>query len=107
MIVFPEYTDTKYKRGHCVYIIRCGIYFKIGITSDINNRLFALRGSNPLELEVLALIYTRKNGYLESHLHKTFKHKHHRSEWFLLDYETDVLKIRDFVPNEYLKSVNN
>lgn len=76
-----------YQRGKLVYVIRCGDFYKIGSTSDLNQRLFGLQNGTPYDLEVIHLIYTLKNGYLEAWLHKHFATQKHRGEWYRLSSE--------------------
>ena len=57
-------------------------YYKIGCTSDLNNRLVCLQTSNPLPLE---LIHSFTGGYkVEYYLQKIFQAYNMNNEWFEL-----------------------
>lgn len=85
MIIQPDPNVNTFKRGHCVYFIRCNDYVKIGTTADLSVRLDGIRCNNPFDLQVLLIVYTRKNGYLEGWFHRHFAAYRYRNEWFTLD----------------------
>jgi hypothetical protein len=70
----------KVRLPNLTYLIRCGDFVKIGITSDIEGRLRALESCNPHTLTVIALL--RGGRALERALHKRFAEQRHRDEWF-------------------------
>jgi hypothetical protein len=74
-----------------LYLIRCGIYVKIGITTNLTERLRTIRSSNPFSLEVE--YYGLGKGYLEEYWHNEFKEKHHQGEWYCLSVD-DVEKVK-------------
>lgn len=78
-----------------VYIIKeCGLnkYYKIGKTSTIQGRLNALETAMPYPMEIILIIVTSDYDALESELHRRFKHKRRKLEWFELD-ENDITRI--------------
>ena len=85
--------DTK-EKGY-LYLIRCGDYYKIGITQNIEQRLSSFKTSIPFDIE---LVLKEKFNYIykskiERELHKEFKHKLHKGEWYNLD-KGDIDKIK-------------
>lgn len=73
----------KYAMKH-VYIIKSGRYYKIGITHDLQQRLFGLRVDSPLEVELVLSAESDRSEEVESQLHEMFKEKLVRGEWYLL-----------------------
>jgi len=76
-----------------VYFIYCGDQnhspVKIGVTSDLENRISALQTGNPYQLICKALIpcSDKKQAYhLESFFHKQFRKNRMNGEWFKLQY---------------------
>lgn len=80
---------TKHKqesdKGNYLYIIKCGIYHKIGIASDIGARLNVLQCGNPYELEVVCAFRIKNARQLEKDLHNGLKVFNHKREWFILE----------------------
>jgi hypothetical protein len=72
----------KYKqnRANDLYVVKCGNYFKIGVTDNIEVRLKSLQSCNPYPI-TLELFYKGKGMYEEA-LHKAFHKYHHSGEWF-------------------------
>jgi hypothetical protein len=71
--------------SHNVYFIEAistGLV-KIGWTSDLEQRLYALRKGSPVELRLVKCIPGDRS--LESALHRRFRAHRVRGEWFLLD----------------------
>lgn len=84
-----------------VYFIYCGDQqnspVKIGVTSDIDNRIANLQTGNPYVLKCKALIPCKDKAQaysLESYLHSRFKKKRMVGEWFKL-YDFNLKKILD------------
>jgi hypothetical protein len=105
MLIYPQEDVRWFKRGQCVYFIQCLEYTKIGCSADVEKRLLGLYCDNPYPMRVLALIYTRKNGYLEGYLHRMFEAKRHRNEWFELDFLTDIVPLEhnDIILRDYIR----
>jgi hypothetical protein len=76
-----------------LYVIRMNEFYKIGIARDLVARLRMIQTGTPYELEVIATYKLRDARAMESWLHKYFKDKRHRGEWYLLD-DLDLDKIR-------------
>jgi hypothetical protein len=82
-----------------VYFIYCGDYkhspVKIGVTSDLENRVSALQTGNPYQLECKAFIpcENKDQAYrLESFFHRQFRKSRMIGEWFKL-YRFDLKKL--------------
>ena len=70
---------TRHSEGD-LYVIRCGRYFKVGASKDVERRVRDLQASNPLKIE---LVYHGKDEACDEALwHAVFAHRHHRNEWF-------------------------
>lgn len=80
---------TKHKgesdKGNYLYIVKCGIYYKIGIASNMKARLNALQCGNPDELEVVCAFRIKEALQLEKDLHNGLKMFNHKREWFILE----------------------
>ena len=82
-----------------VYFIYCGDHknspVKIGVTSDIENRVSALQTGNPYQLECKAFIpcADKEQAYrLEVFFHRQFRKSRMIGEWFKL-YRFDLKKL--------------
>lgn len=66
-----------------VYVVRSGGFAKIGYTGLIEERLRALRNTNPHEIKLIALFY----GSMEHErlAHEKFKALRYRGEWFRVE----------------------
>jgi hypothetical protein len=87
-----------------VYIIQEGISnkYKIGRTANSSQeRKIALQTANSSELRVVKIFKCDDSVYLEKTLHKYFKDKHIRGEWFELN-ENDFI-----ILNEIVGSIKN
>jgi predicted GIY-YIG superfamily endonuclease len=71
-----------------VYLIKCinkDGFIKIGVAKEVQSRLDTMQTGCPYKLELLASIkcVSRKQAYeLEGRLHRLFKNKRVRGEWF-------------------------
>lgn len=76
---------------HCVYLIRCNQYYKIGISSNIDGRLRQIDTGIPYEIILEHCMYgdRRTCVELESALHRKFYKKRKKGEWFSL-YKDDI-----------------
>jgi hypothetical protein len=70
---------SKGKQQH-LYIVRCGEFFKIGVSDNPERRIKDLETSNPFPIEVLYIGHNE--GHEEKLWHDIFEHRHHRGEWF-------------------------
>jgi hypothetical protein len=64
-----------------VYFIECGNFIKIGITTNLQDRIASFETATPYDIRVLAVIpsATRQT---ELELHRRFADAHHKGEWF-------------------------
>jgi len=82
-----------------VYLIKCDKYHKIGVSFDAWQRIKVLQQHIPHDLE---LIYHNevKDAYkLEAQLHRKFKSKRKRGEWFELD-KKDINIVINIITND-------
>jgi hypothetical protein len=86
------------KKGDYLYIIKCDIYYKIGITSNIESRLNSLQCGNPFELEIVCAFRVKNANKLEKALHSGLKIFNHKREWFILDLDF-VEDLKNFIEN--------
>lgn len=78
-----ESRDTTFEARPCsVYVVRSSGFVKIGKASDVERRIASLRGSNPMEVTVLAILTEGDGHKLERDLHRRFATCRHRHEWF-------------------------
>jgi hypothetical protein len=86
---------TKYKSGNCVYFISSSEIndkFKIGSTSNINNRISDLSTASPYYFEIIELFYTEFHTLLEKTIKQIFA-KYRISvncEWYKLEVINDI-----------------
>lgn len=67
-----------------VYIIQSGDHHKIGMSDNISERIEAIQISTPYDIIVTHCFETDHPQEAEALLHRIFKHKRVRGEWFLL-----------------------
>lgn len=78
-----------------IYLIKCGEFYKIGVTQKLEKRLNGLKTANPHPLELLKTwkydpwSLVRK---IEKMLHRHYKPYHHHLEWFKLP-EDEVARL--------------
>jgi len=85
-----------------VYILKCNEFYKIWHTQDtitLYERIRQIQTWNPYEIKKIHTIETKDRFKLEQKLHKKFKHKHIRWEWFeLIDCDIeDILNYKSEV----------
>lgn len=69
--------------------------YKIGYTEgNVEERRKQLLTGSSQELSVIFVFPTNYPQKLEKYLHRVFRHKHHRGEWFNLDAE----HVSSFIP---------
>lgn len=90
-------SDNKY-----LYIIKCGMYYKIGISNNVNRRLHDVQVSTPFELELIYSHFCKFAKMREYDLHQKFKKQCFRGEWFILN-QTNI----DWIKQELNKYENN
>lgn len=71
-----------------VYLLSCGDYYKIGFSKNIPSRLSSIRGSNPVEVDLVVKYspYHKNIKLLEKQLHEKFADSRHNLEWFKKDF---------------------
>lgn len=79
-----------------LYIIKSRNLYKIGKTNSLEQRLEAIRSTNPHDVELVHSAKFDKAIPIEKALHKFFKTKRVSREWFALSNE-DVSKIRQTI----------
>lgn len=74
-----------------VYLMSCGDYYKIGFSKDVQKRLSAIRGSNPVSVELVVKYspYHKNIKLLEKQLHERFADSRHNLEWFRKEFTKD------------------
>jgi hypothetical protein len=77
-----------------IYIIKCGVYYKIGYAYDVASRFCSIKLSNPYEIYLVFSFKVTDAKKFEKELHKIFESKKHRGEWFILDDE-DIREIKE------------
>lgn len=76
-----------------VYVVEGEGYFKIGCTTNLNQRIKALTVKAPFDLVIHLVIPSLDIYRTEQELHRRFARKHRRGEWFNLD-NKDIEAIR-------------
>lgn len=74
-------------KAGCVYLLKFGSHYKIGMTKDLNCRLSSLNLALPEPCELICKIETSNFAMLEKQLHERFAAKRCNGEWFLLNEE--------------------
>lgn len=74
-----------------IYLIRAydGKY-KIGITKNIYKRVQQLQTGNPEILTIQSQYQSEMASKIESVLHRMYRHKKIKGEWFLMDIDDEV-----------------
>ncbi len=85
-----------------IYIIKAGDknIYKIGVATDIGNRLNTLQTANYEELKVVRSFYLENVYEIEKELHFIYREKNIRGEWFRLS-DNDILEIEGYIYNGY------
>ena len=104
---YKRYTKTKYPIGNCLYVLRIiqnnHIYYGIGMTKDLNTRLYGHRRTIPGKIEVILQELYEHHSFLEACVHRfLFKN---RAKMYSLDdghefteiFETDIYKIKELI----------
>jgi len=84
-----------------LYLIAAGPYVKIGVSSNIPDRLTILQVGSPVELELLFSVEVREAYALERYFHGEFSSQSVRGEWFTLTSE-DILGIENYCANSII-----
>lgn len=81
-----------------IYLIRCGKYFKIGISGNPLKRAESIQTSTPYKTELLYAERFENATEIEKELHQLLKDKRVRGEWFELQ-KGDFSKIQEVFDN--------
>jgi hypothetical protein len=88
-------------RGY-IYIIKSDFGWKIGKATDFESRFSSIQTSSPVKLILERVFSVNDFDNAEKNLHKLFKEKHIRGEWFNLDIK-DLDHIKNYLKyNNYL-----
>jgi len=82
-----------------IYVIKADKYYKIGKAEKPEQRVEAFITSCPFEIDIILFKLVKNYARVETLLHKKFKEKKYRSEWFLLN-QTDISKIKIFLDKQ-------
>jgi hypothetical protein len=95
----PTYTYLPFFRQGSIYVIRSGDLYKIGRTVSVAHRLYALKATASLPLEVVYSAAVNDYVLTEYELHQQFKQKRVSGEWFRLG-PRDLTRIRGYLERE-------
>jgi hypothetical protein len=70
-----------------VYLIKCGEFYKIGKTTNLEKRIKQLTTGNPYPLILVNSIYSLDIDSLEKSFHNYYRQKRIIGEWFKLNFE--------------------
>lgn len=88
------------KKGMYIIKVRNSDLYKIGVTTNIVRRKKQFETANPFEFYLHEFFPTEDCRKLEREVHKRYKEKRYKNEWFKLT-EEDVLTISNFA-REYI-----
>lgn len=80
-------------RTEYIYVIKSGVYYKIGKTTNIKQRMKALQYANPIEIELTLLQKLYHCSAREEDLQDRFNNRKVRGEWFQLT-KKDIKEIQ-------------
>lgn len=89
-----------------VYLFKCNEFYKIGMTSDVWKRYQAVQNGIPYEVDIVEFFGCSNPNREEKSLHKRFKAKRHRGEWFKLE-EDDIVIFKEKKRKWIEKAKNN
>jgi len=88
-----EFHLKEFKRESLVYLLKANDRYKIGFTTNMENRFRRCIGLCPYPLELIWTLKTNDYRNIEKGLHKIFKEKRIHYEWFLLsDLDVNCIK---------------
>lgn len=76
-----------------IYIVKCGEFYKIGYTFNLQSRVDSFKTSNPYKIEVEFSFKVSDAKGLEKRLHRIYENKRYHREWFTLD-KQDIEEIK-------------
>lgn len=89
-----------------IYFITDGVYVKIGVATNLDKRLKGLQTGNPRELKILYSFFTEWPYVVEAKLHKKYKHKHIRCEWFDILDDFPLVRTYYLTPKDIERMLN-
>ncbi len=76
-----------------MYLLRCDIYYKIGVAVDVVDRVATLQTGNPRKIDIVFVYEFENSKLIESVLHQRFRDFRISGEWFCItDNDIDVIK---------------
>ena len=80
--------------------------YRIGYTSDIENRIKNLENSSPTTIDIVAKLYSKSSKLLKEHLTNVYADKHSHNNWYELD-KNDIEYLRKrLYQSEFEKSLS-
>lgn len=81
---FSKKDDLVFRRDGFIYLVKSGKYHKIGITSNLQKRIYSYECHNP-NLVFCTSGLIKKAGYIEQELHKKFFSKRKVRDWYIFN----------------------
>lgn len=82
------------KNDYVYVVVSSNGLFKLGLTSQVRQRVAQLKSSSPVECELLAVLKSKNADDLEKSLHSKYHSLRVRGEWFALS-KKDLFEILD------------
>ena len=93
-----EFKKEREIKSRFIYIVKSDKYYKIGLAKNTNNRLQSFQTSTPKKVKLIFEKEVEDYVRVEKDLHKKFKKKRIRGEWFKLS-KTDLDSAIKFLNN--------
>jgi len=100
-----NYSFSTIDRRGFVYIVQSGTYFKIGRSSDVLRRLRQLQTGSAEDVVLILTLKFRNCATMEKQIHRRFKEKRLRGEWF--DLKPKDIKWIVFKFQKYIRTYKN
>jgi Rha family phage regulatory protein len=89
-----QYVGVRMKKSDKLYIVKCGDFYKIGISHNVSKRIKGMQTGNPYLIELIDTYTIGHNvSNIEARLHVLFESDNIRGEWF----STPIDEIRQAV----------
>lgn len=102
-ISIDEYYKRKHTKHGYVYLVQCGPYYKIGMTSNVVSRLSALQAMNPYPISLIYQIKTCCPSKIEKEIHDKLSHCRLKGEWFSCGRTEALDAIDDIISRHKIK----
>lgn len=76
-----------------LYVLKCGEFYKIGVSNWVEKRVKQIQNGNPYKVEVIIKYHYENSYYLEKLFHQKFFRKNTGGEWFKLS-KKEILEIK-------------